>query len=607
MPAYPGAIPNVGITGGGRFTFPILQPLGNLFGAGAGTNWYVRVGGSNNNGGTGTSLTAERTGTDGATTTSTPTFTSVSATFTAADVGKGICIATGSSARHHKIAAFANSTTVTLDRNVTATLSSQTWAIGGGWADVRAGLADSNANTDTNSPVHAADRIWVGAGTYRVTIAVGANWGRSQGANIVGDTDGAMTGDAGMVQWTAYTTNDKTASSATTLLNLNGHSGLSFQRIMFVGGNAAAITATVLTSQNISFVDCQIFSGVTGALGLVTATCGFQVPFNWKFDGCSFITNVSAGSFTITLTTGAGADYDANFLIQNSIVIGRGAAFFTVTNSGTLANKGGGIKFRNVFHFGGQMLSTVASQISTTIPCTVYNCLIHTGSSTALSAGTSGQIVENNNLIVATTPRANVTAGLSSISDGSYAPLFHFGQELKWGGLLRPFGEPMVGSPLLGFPADGSQTNYDMLGRPRNIVASSTVTPAAGALERGNFYTKETTTVHTGSNAISAVGAASHDFLLSVTAGTSYTLSVFANYAAGYLATNPKPSIELLNGGENGISNQKVSAADGQAGNWTQLSLNPFTPVTSGFVTIRFTNYDSTGLTKTSFDSFAVA
>ena len=66
---------------------------------------------------------------------------------------------------------------------------------------------------------------------------------------------GQYTGDAGMVQLTAYTTNDKTAPSATTLLNLNGKSNLAFSNIMFVGGSATMLTASTVTSQNIAFLD----------------------------------------------------------------------------------------------------------------------------------------------------------------------------------------------------------------------------------------------------------------------------------------------------------------------------------------------------------------
>jgi hypothetical protein len=177
--------------------------------------WYVRATGSNNNGGTSTSTGGDRTGSDGVTN-GTTTFTSASAAFTQADVNKGICINTGANARHHRIASVTNATTVLLDRT-SSNASSLAWVIGGAWADERVPFGDVNVNADTNSPVRSGDTVYIGAGTYRVVSALGVTPAFNGQVNFVGDVTGQFTGDAGMVQWTAYTTNDKTAPSASIL------------------------------------------------------------------------------------------------------------------------------------------------------------------------------------------------------------------------------------------------------------------------------------------------------------------------------------------------------------------------------------------------------
>lgn len=562
--------------------------------------WYVRTGGSNTNGGTSTALTPERTGTDGMGHSNT-TFSAASGNFTNADVGKGIWIV--SLAAPYLIISVTNSTTIVCDRAVSTAASGISWNLGGAWAD------PTNALKFTN-PIASGDSVYIGAGTYRATYTMPNNQAFNGIVNVVGDVTGQFTGDAGMVQLTAYTTNDKTAPSGTTLLNLNGKSNLAFSNVMFVGGNATLLTATTLTSQNISFVDCPFFQGFNATIALGSLTCGYGVPFNWLFDRCLFM-GVNGNMMTITLTTGNGlGDYDANILFRNSL-INWSQVKLTVTNGGSLTFNGGGVRLRNVTVLGtGSVMTTVASRISTIFPCSAYNSLLTSASSTTLQAGTAGQIIEDYNLIVSSSPRSNVTAGAHSISDGSYAPLFHFGQERIWlPPLFRPFGEPMAGSPLLGFGNDGGQTPYDLRG-PFNIrpAGGASALPAVGALERADTFVADPTPIGNDTTPVKLTGPGYNDFLLPIglsEINRARTVSIQVQWDANYSSPlGGLPALQIEAKPQMGVS-QQIAVATGGSGTPHTLTLS-LTPTAAGVLNIRALSFDASGTSVVEFDSLTV-
>jgi hypothetical protein len=419
-----------------------------------------------------------------------------------------------------------------------------------------------------------------------------------------------------MVQLTAYTTNDKTAPSATTLLNLNGKSNMAFSNIMFVGGNATIVTATTATSQNITWRDCAWLMGFTANQVVVTATCGYQIPFNWLFDRCLFTPSTVAQALVFTLTTGSGSqDYDANVLFENTLFIATGAtSTLRVTNSGVLAQKGGGIRARSCTLIGqeGGFMSTVAAQISTVFPSYVYDSFLM-GLGT-LIAGTLGQIVEDYNLIISNTPRTNITAGTHSISDGSYAPLFHFGQERIWlPPLFRAFGEPMAGSPLLGFGNDGAQTPYDLRGalNPRPAGGSSAL-PAVGALERADTFVTDPSPIGTGTAPVKLTGPGYNDILWPVSAsqvGQNRTITVKVQYDSNYSPGTPGlyPAIELISKPQMGVGAQSVSTTAGHAGSPQTLTLAVFAPTAAGVLNIRLVSFDASGSSVVQWDQLTIS
>lgn len=592
--------------------FRPVDVLGSVFRAPAlltslplGFSWFVRVGGSNDNGGSDTSLAALRTGTDGVVN-ATTTFTSASANFTGADVGRGICINTGAAARHHRIVSVSNSTTVILDRVAAQSASGRTWAIGGAWADLRAPMGDAAANTDLNSPVASGDVVWVGAGTYRAIIVAGGNWSPANGGavGIIGDVYGVNTGDAGLIVQTAYLTNDKTAPSGSNVVSLNGgtvNRNVAFQSINFIGG-ANTVVSAANGVHDISFTDCSFTVGSTGPFSVGAFGALYDSPANWTFNRCRFFAG-SASAFNISAVLGSGADYDINVLFENCLIFRASTAIFVnATASGTGAGKGGGIRFKNCASVGGgTLLNHNSANTSTNIPSVVTGCWVHCPGSAPLAATTLGQIVEDYNVFVTATARTNVTAGAHSVSDGSYAPMIHFGQELAAGMIPRPFGEPMAGSPLLAFGSP--DTGAGLLDLRQGPRPSTSARWALGAYQRGNTFGQETVLVHTGANAVSVIGSGWQDFDLAVDAGP-LTVSVFCQYDANYVG--PKPQLQIVDGNQVGVPPVQVNFTGAASGAWEQQSIT-INPTGKGIVTVRLISGDDSGISKVVFDTFAVA
>jgi hypothetical protein len=596
------------------------------------TLWYVRIGGSNDNGGTGTSLAAERTGTDGALTVSTSTFTSATGAFTSADVGKGLCVGTGTGAHRFKITAVNSSTSVELDRWSPTTLSGQTWALGGCWADIRPAVGDIAVSQNTSgatSAVNAGDTVYVGAGVYRAIINVsGAAWGRPStmfaGINrlypefngvvsVVGDVSGEKTGDAGEVQFTAYLTNDKTAPSGSPLFTAggSGKGNMSFANIVWVGGSATMFSMSTSGAPNFTWTDCACFQGYTGNQSFVVVTAPYSAFLNWLFDRCYFGPSAAGNGFTFTLNSGGRGDYDVNVVFRNTMFFSAGDTIcISVVKGLALASLGGGVKLVNVSCMnGGNFLKT--SNTSLKFPCAVYNSFLQMNRSASLlwASGGTGEIVEAFNLMIANAPRTNVAVGAGSVSDGSYAPLYHVGQERIWGGTIRPYGEPSSSSPLLAFGHNEMLPSTDLRRGARPAGGAST-RAAAGALERANTFAKNTSTVRTGANSISITGPGYQEFLVPVDA-SSTTISVYARYDSAYVGTRPQLQIDA-NGeigvvAETAMFGSGASDADPGSGAWAKLQLTAFTPTASGVVKIRVISADASGAGQMFVDDFTIA
>lgn len=544
-------------------------------------SWYVRKTGSDNNGGSSASTTPDQNGTDGVST-GTTTFDAASAAFAVGDVGKGINVA----GAIFRVVTRNSATQIIVDRNL-PNASGQTWKLGGAVATIGKILQTTAAILQNG------DKVWVGGGTYREVLILTLTSPTAE-VQVNGDCDGKNTGDAGEVTLTAFTTDDKTAPSGNTTLDLNGKQFLTFQNFTIIGGTASAACAkdaTALSHDN-TFRECTfIGKGGTDVIEL-DSTAGSAL--NALFDRCRFLVhgNMIALDLVVARHT---ADYALNVTVRNCLFISWSDGI-KIRSSGAGTGKPGGVAVDYCTFCCNAGVRVNDANISTTfvVVCTGSLFVGNIG----LTATTLGQITESYCNFNTSTPRTNVTAGTGSQT--GYAPLYHFGQEIAAGMTLRPFMTPTAGSPTLGFSSAASPPTVDLHNALRPAGGASAL-PAAGALERGNSFAKETGTVHTGSNAISITGPGYQDFLVPVDA-VSTTLKLFLRWDATYAGT--KPQIKVLGGTECGVTDA-TDTATGSSGAWEERSLT-FTPTAKGIVTIRVQSNDTNGGGKCFADSFSV-
>lgn len=447
-------------------------------------------------------------------------------------------------------------------------------------------------------------------GTFRQTITVNITSLTVEGflngdpGNVQGfkDSAGALLAPAEVV-WTAYTTNDTTAPAAAATLTLNGRDFLTFQNLTIIGGNAtqSCIIATATNSVNIVFRDCKIIAGHNANVAIAYTGLA-DIAANWTFDRCKIL---AFGGTCINLvfpTTSTAADYDVNFTVQYCELITCGGSGVAANVSGALSNKPGGVDVRGCFMHVRVSGLTIGANLSTTIPCTIYDSVIISGSSggAALVAATSGQIIENYNRIIASSARTNVTAGANSISDMSHAPLFDLGFARHLGFASKPYWGPSAGSPLLGFGNEAGAASVDMSNRPRPAGGASTA-GAIGPHERHDTARVGSSLGADAGGYIELVGPADHDFSLPVDA-SSTTLTVKVKWDATHADTN-KPQAILLANAAIGVSTETKTATGTAGSGYETLTFANFTPTAKGVVTLRLVSRSAAGGGIAAFDS----
>ncbi len=451
--------------------------------------------------------------------------------------------------------------------------------------------------------IASADTLYVGAGVYRESVTVAMTSAVAE-TRIVADVEGEFTGDAGEVRWTAYTTNDKT-SPTTKTIDLAGRDYLTFERFVLVGGSASCVDgATTTVSTNIKLKDCTLITG-TGAAAvdkLLAWDNAAGESANWTVERCIFVGSYGGYIHLGTLTAGA-SDYDLAFVVRNCLFVG--GAFVDFSNyvpviyatsggGGSGSGKPGGIIVQNCTNLVGGVAfvgidwgsGSTGSGFSTSTPCRAVNN-ITTGS---LASGAGSQLVEDYNMIIAQTPRVNVSSGANSKTDNDYSLLLHFGQTYQQKRLPRQFGMPTIDSPFLGFGNAATPTalTTDFLSRPKPSgpgVTWASAAVAIGCLEAHDFGVREASTVDSGSTySIKVSGPGDIEFKVPVdNASTTITVKVYrdGSYGGGTL-----PQVLLLANGALGVAAQTVTDA-GSATTWNTVSLAAFTPTAKGWVTVR--------------------
>ncbi|MCW3059808.1 MAG: hypothetical protein JWQ02_1629, partial [Capsulimonas sp.] len=427
---------------------------------------------------------------------------------------------------------------------------------------------------------------------------------------IVGDVDGAQTGDLGEVIWTAYTTDDKTTPATVAPLNLNGKSFLQFEKIRFVGGNAASsiasiVNALTLTSTNITFLDCT-FEGVAASnssrMVLISGAAG--VTQNILFDRCLFKSYTPASVVLIsTPTSTTGADWDVGVEFRNCrIDAGGGGTVFAITPSAAGNTfKPGGLLIRNCTINGGATGVLASAGSSLTVPIRVENSVI-VGAAAGVSANASGQIVESFCYICANTPRTLVTAANSQTGPVWY-PSLQIGHEAIAGQQQRPYLYPGAGSNVLGFGADATYTApaYDLANLPRPAGGGSTLA-AAGCFERHGTGAGSATNADGGSGkCLKITGPGDQEFQLAMDA-VSTVITVKVLWDSGHGDTN-KPQASLLANAEIGYAGETKTAAGIAGSAYETLTFTAFTPTAKGVVTLRLFSRSASGTGNAYFDT----
>lgn len=450
------------------------------------------------------------------------------------------------------------------------------------WATVSKAL-NSGGIADTT----VANTIYVAPGVYRQVHAPTLTTPTAE-QSFIADVDAAHFPGAtgGRVQLTAYLTDDATAPSGSALLALGTKSFLTFEGFQLVGANlSTCCVSTTAGITNVTFRRCSFVGGRNGTL--VTLNLKVSATSDWLFDQCIFEGNANANSIAISgATQTTGADWDAGVVIRNCLFLGGNSVAVSVTGSGANSFKPGGVDLINCTVYG----AFTTTGTSTSVPCTVTNCVFRCHQ-VPLNAATSGQITEDYNVLFGgSAPRTNVTTGSNSTPTPSaqewvIAPLFENGFGPMIGLAPRAYSTPEPGCGVLGFGTASGTPAVDLLNRPRP-AGGNTADPAAGAYERHDTMTRDSTVSRTSGNAGKFVGPGDHEFKVPVD-NISTTFTAWVRYASANYGAGTKPQMVLVADGEIGVSAATDTATASAADAWEELSLT-FTPTNPGIATVRF-------------------
>lgn len=310
-------------------------------------------------------------------------------------------------------------------------------------SDTNTGLSPASAFATVGKLIGASgvmvsgDTAYVGAGVYREQITVTPTF--TSTTQVLGDVDGAQTGDPGEVRITAYTTFDLGTGSASAI-NLNNKNFLTMARFVMQSLGQSP-TVSNAGGHDWNFADCAFFD--MGGQGCITGTFTVDVTANVVIDRCYFLSNTATNADSIQLVapTSTVADYDLDVIIRNCKAVAflsNAKAFVLLASSGGNSFKPGGVLVQYCSVFGLSLMQTTGST-STTIPCQV-NGSFHLGSQAPLIAAVLGQIVEDDNVMITAAARTNVSTGPRSVLSTNLAVLPSIGQEAIWGGPTQQLG-----------------------------------------------------------------------------------------------------------------------------------------------------------------------
>ena len=473
---------------------------------------------------------------------------------------------------------------------------------------------DKAANT-----VAAGDVVNVGAGVYRELVTMDTSGVSGSPITWIADIDGKLTGDAGLVVITAGDTEDPGVERSIAL-GISGEDITynTFRHFTIIAGSTRGLRMTNVDSiAGLRFEDCN-FQGSIADAETITITYDASTVVAPAGDGLRFLRCLFQGPVELTGASNAVADID--------IDVGFEACIFAGTNDSSGI---GGLRWNGTdaagFGIGNiQVLGCTFFGIDTGVfvdDGSVVNSgfTVDVRNSRFLYCN-SGIIKETDNDGAATsdfnifetvdTALTNVTAGGDDLTGkvagltGGYGDLILV-KKLGWSPYLpfeaMQFADQGPGStyqsPNIGA---GDATLYDansldFYGNPR--IMGLTAVPDMGAVEAFAKPAQETSTVRSGSFAVSFTGFGFYEALVPVDAVPT-TISVYGRYNSSY--GTPLPKLEVL--GIQGVSDQS-DIMTGAADQWEQMSVT-FTPTSAGVVRVRLWSQDEAG--NAFFDDYRV-
>jgi len=293
---------------------------------------------------------------------------------------------------------------------------------------------------------------------------------------IIGDVDGLQTGDAGEIIWTNFT-NGWNDTPSGDVLNLAGRDFLTFKNLTLVAGAAGnCVDGSTTHSSDIKFDNCIMYG--FGA-GPVVVTAAFATALNWTIQRCFIVSPSNVVAMLVSLTTGSGADYDANVQVIDSVIWSSSTNTLSATNSGTSTNEGGGLDALRCTIIGGAF-STSGTRISLTNPCTIQDCLLF---GVGISAGEAGAITDlGGNVTPGALTNTTQHATTKTATEDFPAQLVSFAHEWMWGMQPRRFLAPMLPDVLNRGHIGTNATDMENRARPEGIsrwIDSGTATSGA--------------------------------------------------------------------------------------------------------------------------------
>lgn len=326
------------------------------------------------------------------------------------------------------------------------------------WKTVDKAIGSGKAVGSTlSTPVN----LWIAGGSVaRETVVASVIPSESAPLRIIGDYDGAAFGAAGVANpKTGPVTITGVAADGTPIggatLNL-GRAHVSVERLRVVNGGGTGNHAIHFHSfaGPRALRDCEIVRHGSG-MAIFCDPYVTNVAQDWLIERCVIFTGFIVIDVSGTFAAGS------RLVVRSSRIVSLNLGARIHSNNLEMTIQNSAIFARE------NLVSTTFGAGSGIVR--IYGSILSAGS-VALSAATLGQIVENGNLIAASsTPRSNVAAGANSQVVGDL--------ELN----LGRFGDymaPLAGSRAVGWGSYGTTPALDLYGRPFNALA-----PACGPVE----------------------------------------------------------------------------------------------------------------------------